>query len=88
MTNIDVEFRYTSHPSEDTVRAVAAISEVYGIRGVRLNPAARSVRVEYDATRLGPATVLQLLRRAGLSVLAPEPPVPPAPPTATTPGTP
>lgn len=88
MTNIDVEFHYTSYPSEDTVRAVASISEVYGIRGVRLSPAARSVRVEYDATRLTAATVLQLLRRAGLSVVAPQPPVPPAPPTATTPGAP
>ncbi len=67
-TNIDVQFRYSQHPSEDTMRAVAELYDVYGIRRVRLNRAERSVLVEYDATRLGAATVSQLLRRAGLSV--------------------
>ena len=68
MTNIDIQFRYTSHPTEDTMRAVADLREVYGIRRVRLNQAERTVLVEYDATRLGVANVFQLLRRAGLSV--------------------
>jgi hypothetical protein len=67
-TNIDVQFRYTQHPSEDTMRAVADLYDVYGVRRVRLNQAERSVLVEYDATRLGVANVFQLLRRAGLSV--------------------
>lgn len=65
---MEVRFRYTQHPAEDTLRAVAALSEVYGIRRVRLNQAERSVLVEYDATRFGRDTVLQLLHRAGLSV--------------------
>jgi copper chaperone CopZ len=88
MTNVDIELHYTTHPSEDTVRAVAALSEVYGIRGVRLQPAKRTVRVEYDATRLGPATVIQLLRRAGLSVMPPQPPAAPVLPSAPASGTP
>jgi hypothetical protein len=67
-TNIDVRFRYTQHPSEDTMRAVADLYDVYGIRRVRLNQDERSILVEYDATRLGVASVFQLLRRAGLSV--------------------
>jgi hypothetical protein len=67
-TNVDVQFRYTQHPSEDTMRAVADLYDVYGIRHVRLNRAERSVAVEYDATRLGVANVFQMLRRAGLSV--------------------
>lgn len=80
MTNVDVQFRYTQHPSEDTMRAVADLSDVYGIRRVRLNQAERTILVEYDATRLGTANVFQLLRRAGLSVtdqissFAPPPP--------------
>ena len=65
---MDVRFRYTQHPSEDTMRAVADLYEVYGIRRVRLDQTDRSVLVEYDATRMGVATVFQLLRRAGLSV--------------------
>ena len=80
MTNVDVQFRYTQHPSEDTMRAVADLSDVYGIRRVRLNQPERTILVEYDATRLGTANVFQLLRRAGLSVteeissFAPPPP--------------
>jgi hypothetical protein len=82
MTNVDVQFRYAQHPTEDTMRAVAELSDVYGIRRVRLNQAERTVLVEYDATRLGAANVYQLLRRAGLSVtdqissFAPPPPPP------------
>ena len=82
-TNIDVQFRYSQHPTEDTMRAVADLYDVYGIRRVRLNQPERTVLVEYDATRLSPAVVFQLLRRAGLSVteqISPfPPPAPPAP---------
>jgi len=67
-TNVDVQFRYAQHPTEDTMRAVADLYDVYGIRRVRLNQPERSVLVEYDATRLGAPNVFQLLRRAGLSV--------------------
>jgi hypothetical protein len=79
-TNIDIEFRYAQHPTEDTMRAVAELYDVYGIRRVRLNQTDRTVLVEYDATRLSSAVVFQLLRRAGLSVteqisaFAPPPP--------------
>lgn len=67
-TNINVQFRYSQHPSENTMRAVADLYDVYGIRRVRLDQTERSILVEYDATRLGAANVFQLLRRAGLSV--------------------
>ena len=84
-TNIDVQFRYTDHPREDTMRAVADLYDVYGIRRVRLNQAERSVLVEYDATRLSSAVVFQLLRRAGLSVTEQISPFAPAPPPAPVP---
>jgi hypothetical protein len=41
---------------------------VYGIRRLRFNEAERTVRVEYDATRLNEETVAALLRRAGLEI--------------------
>jgi len=64
------------------MRAVADLSDVYGIRRVRLDQPERTILVEYDATRLAAANVFQLLRRAGLSVteqisaFAPPPPPP------------
>ncbi|MHB1936555.1 MAG: hypothetical protein ACYCOR_08205 [Acidobacteriaceae bacterium] len=84
-TNIDVCFSYTQHPTEDTMRAVADLYDVYGIRRVRLKQAERTVLVEYDATRLSAAVVFQLLRRAGLSVTEEISPFPPAPPPAPAP---
>jgi hypothetical protein len=88
-TNLDIQFRYTQHPTEDTMRAVAELYDVYGIRRVRLNRADRTVLVEYDATRLSSAIVFQLLRRAGLSVTEqisafPIPPPPAAAPEGNT----
>lgn len=80
---MDVQFRYTQHPTEDTIRAVADLYDVYGIRRVRLNQAERTILVEYDATRLSGVNVFQLLRRAGLSVteeVSPFPPALPLPP--------
>jgi hypothetical protein len=81
-TNIDVQFRYTQHPTEDTMRAVADLYDVYGMRRVRLNQIDRTVVVEYDATRLSAAVVFQLLRRAGLSVTEEISPFASAPPPA------
>ncbi len=86
MTTVEVLFRYAQQPSEDVMRAIGSIREVYGIRQIRFDELAQTTRVEYDATRLTAATVLQLLRRTGLdiveeiSLLAPaEAPKEPAP---------
>jgi hypothetical protein len=76
-TNVDVQFRYAQHPGEDTIRAVADLYDIYGIRRLRLNRAERTVLVEYDATRLAAANVFQMLRRAGLSVTEQISPFPP-----------
>jgi len=48
--------------------AIARIREVYGVRQVGFDETEKSVRVEYDATRLNEATIHQLLRRAGLDM--------------------
>ncbi len=50
------------------MNALAQMSDVYGIRRVQLNQQERTVRVEYDATRLGEAMVENLLRKAGFDV--------------------
>jgi len=69
MTQLDVLYRYGVPPTEAAALAVARIREVYGVRRVAFDEAEKTVRVEYDATRLNEATIHQLLRRAGLDVV-------------------
>ncbi|WP_026442660.1 hypothetical protein [Pseudacidobacterium ailaaui] len=68
MTTVDVLFRYEQHPSEAAMFALGNMSEVYGIRRIQLKEDQKTIRVEYDATRLNKAVVAQLLRRAGMSI--------------------
>jgi len=49
--------------------ALARIREVYGIRRTEFNQANKTVRIEYDATRLTEPVVHQLLRRSGLEII-------------------
>ncbi len=86
MTTVDAIYQYSSRPTEATLVAIGNLREVYGIRGVRFDETANTVRVEYDATRLNESTVHQLLRRTGLQIgeaetLAFPPPPPPEPVT-------
>jgi hypothetical protein len=69
MTQLDVMYRYGAAPSEAAMMALGRVREVYGIRHLRFDEAAKTVRVEYDATRLTEPTVHQLLRRSGLDVV-------------------
>ena len=85
MTQLDVLYRYGVPPTEAAALAVARIREVYGVRRVAFDEAEKTVRLEYDATRLNEPTIHQLLRRAGLDIVerlpmftAPEPVAEPA----------
>lgn len=49
--------------------ALGNLKEVYGIRRIEIDQPAKTIRVEYDATRLTRAVVANLLRRGGISVL-------------------
>ncbi len=66
MTSVDVYFSYGQTPGENEMRAVDGIREVYGIRRVSFDEKQRTVRVEYDASRLSESVVVGLLRRAGI----------------------
>lgn len=68
MTSVDVVFKYVYAPTEGVMRAMDNVREVYGIRRLRFNDAERTVRVEYDATRLNQDSVAALLRRTGLEL--------------------
>src|SRR5258705_6391721 len=87
MTQLDVLYRYGVPPSESATLAMAKVREVYGVRRMDLDEAKKTVRVEYDASRLTEPVIHQLLRRAGLDIVETVPmfvtPPPPEPVAAT-----
>jgi hypothetical protein len=80
MTQLDILYRYGFPPTESATLAMAKVREVYGVRRLELDEAKKTVRVEYDATRLTGPVIHQLLRRAGLDIVETMPMfAPPAP---------
>jgi hypothetical protein len=71
MTYLEVVFNYGAIPGENEMRAIDAMREVYGIRRVQFNAKERTVRVEFDASRLKQDAVAKLLRNAGIDVREP-----------------
>lgn len=69
MTQLEVLYRYEMHPTEAAMAGVGAMRQVYGVRKIQFDEAAKTVRVEYDATRLNKATIAQLLRRSGVDIV-------------------
>ena len=84
MTQLDVMYRYGVPPTEAAAMALGRVREVYGIRHLEFDEAAKTVRIEYDATRLTEPIVHQLLRRSGLDVLERMSLIPPVPEPAPT----
>ena len=91
MTQLDVLYRYGAPPTEQAILALSKVRDVYGVRRMAIDEAAKTVRVEYDASRLTGPVIHQLLRRAGLDIKshetvsmfpAPED-IPPPPPVQT-----
>ena len=83
MTQLDVMYRYGAPPTEAAMMALGRIREVYGIRRLAVDEAAKTLRVEYDATRLTEPIVHQLLRRSGLDITERLSLIPPQPTPAT-----
>lgn len=71
MTYLEVVFNYGAIPGENELRAIDTMREVYGIRRVQFNAKERTVRVEFDASRLKQDAVAKLLRNAGVDVREP-----------------
>jgi len=68
MTTVDVLYRYGAAPTESAVLGITRLREIYGIRRVDFRELEKTVRVEYDSTRLTEPVVQQLLRRGGLDI--------------------
>jgi hypothetical protein len=69
MTQLDVVYRYGVPPGERAMLALAKVRDVYGVRKMEFDEQGKTVRVEYDASRLTGAVINQLLRRAGLDIV-------------------
>jgi hypothetical protein len=69
MTQLDVLYRYEAAPTEAATLAMAKVREVYGVRRMIVDETAKTVRIEYDASRLNEPVIHQLLRRAGLDIV-------------------
>jgi hypothetical protein len=68
MTYLEVVFNCGALPGENELRAIDTMREVYGVRRVQFNAKERTVRVEFDASRLKQDAVAKLLRQAGIDV--------------------
>jgi hypothetical protein len=68
MTTVELLYRYTGQPTEQITLALARARDVYGIRHLSFDRGARTLRVEFDATRLNAAMVTKLVREAGLEI--------------------
>jgi hypothetical protein len=80
MTTVEIQFHCAAPPTEHAAMALARISDVYGIRHLRFDQSARTLRIEYDATRLNAAVVSKLVREAGLEIVDEPPQIPPPAP--------
>ena len=68
MTAVEVAFRYGNTPGTVEMRALDSVREVYGIRRIVFQEKEKTVRVEFDASRLQTDSVAALLRGAGLDL--------------------
>jgi len=68
MTTVEIVYRYAAPPTEQVALALACARDVYGIRHLSFDGAARTLCVEFDATRLNAAAVASLVRAAGLEI--------------------
>jgi hypothetical protein len=68
MTYLDAMYRYESSPTERVMRALDAMREVYGIRRIEFVEKDKTVRVEFDASRMNEDVIMKLLKQAGLDV--------------------
>jgi hypothetical protein len=68
MTYLDVVYRYGAVPGERELRALDGVREVYGVQRLEFNEKERTLRVQFDASRLKEESVAKLLREAGIDL--------------------
>ncbi|MBM3812108.1 MAG: hypothetical protein FJW20_10805 [Acidimicrobiia bacterium] len=71
MTKVELELRLARFLDEALLDKMATAHSLYGMYRVQLAPDLKSVRVEYDASRLTCAQVEAALLRAGIPAARP-----------------
>ena len=71
MTAMDISYRYAGGLDDQQIRALSRLSDVYGIRALRVDEQAKRIAIEYDATRLDAARVAALVRGCGVAAISP-----------------
>jgi hypothetical protein len=66
MTKVQLSFPLAAELNEAHFRRIADLYGMYGIIKIGVDSDGPGLRVEYDATRFGPADVESALARAGL----------------------
>ena len=69
MTPLNKTFFYERLLGKCAIRALDQVREVYGVRRICLDEKARTVEVEYDASRLRADDMALLLTNAGIALL-------------------
>jgi len=87
MTTVEIELHFAAPPTEQVAMALASARDVYGIRRLSFNQSARTLRIEYDASRLNAAEVTKLVRETGLELAEAPPQIPSPPPGPAAPPT-
>ncbi len=68
MTKVQIRFRLQKPLDDAMMSRISDAHSFYGIQRVKLEPSLDELTVEYDATRLNPATVEAALAGAGIPV--------------------
>ncbi len=68
MTAMDIRFRALAPLNPEQAEILTRLSDVYGIRRLRLDEAAGDIAIEYDATRMNAARVAALIRACGVAI--------------------
>jgi hypothetical protein len=68
MTTVEILYRYATQPTDSVATALAGVRDVYGIRRLGIDSQARTLRIEFDSTRLNTAAVTKLVRLTGLEI--------------------
>jgi hypothetical protein len=69
MTLVEVTFELQKPLSKEQFRALGEFANTYGLRRFRASTDSKRLTFEYDASRLKPAEVTQVLGRAGIAVV-------------------
>lgn len=80
MTTVEVLYRYATPPTDQIAMALARTRDVYGIRRLVMDTQARTILVEFDASRVNTSMVAKLLMAAGVDLAEELPLIPPPAP--------